>query len=128
MPGGDDHRDGDGWRAYWLWFAVALLLLLWVDLATTVAAADHYGLEAEANPVMRGLLEAGISMTLAIHLLVFAVALAGFGVIVNIGRRLDNAAARHYRLCCLGWIGVLLIGGIGVTLNNVLLVIVAIIG
>lgn len=127
----ESRTDGNqitGWGNCWLWFIVALVLLLWVDLATTLMAADVYGLTAEANPIMRGLLGAGLSITLLIHGIVFLLATIGFAVIVRIGQDLEDRRARRYRRCCLGWIGVLLVIGLVVAANNLALVLIALIG
>lgn len=121
-------REDDRWYPCWVGFAVALSLLLWVDLATTLAAAGQYGLEFEANPIMRGLLESGVLLTMTIHLLIFIAALVGFGTVVRIGQSLEGKSANRYRYCCYCWIGVLLIVGIGVAVNNLALVLVALIG
>ena len=117
--------DVAGWARCWVWFLVALVMLLWVDLATTIAAAGLYGLESEANPIMRSLLESGLGVTVAIHAGIFLVALAGFSMVVRVGVGLEEPRQQRYRVCCLGWIGLLLIVGTGVVANNLALVFVA---
>ena len=127
--GGQFHTetaDVAGWARCWVWFLVALIMLLWVDLATTIAAAGFYGLESEANPIMRTLLENGLGVTLAIHAGIFLVALAGFSIVVRVGVGLEEPLQRRYRVFCLGWIGLLLIVGTGVAANNLALVFLAI--
>jgi hypothetical protein len=53
---------------YWDWIAVALFLLLTVDLLTTLAAARLVGADAESNPLMRWLLGRGVVIVIGAHL------------------------------------------------------------
>lgn len=120
--------SNSGWAEYWLLFALSLTLLLWADLATTLVAADIYGLGAEANPIMRWLLSHGFGVTVLVHLAVFIFAAVGFRKVVEIGRSLDGSAARRYRFWCLAWLGGLLAIGFAVVVNNLTLVLVAVDG
>lgn len=110
------------WRADWWWFALALLLLLGVDLATTYTAAGMYGLEFEANPVMRSLLAHGLSVTLAVHLAIMITVVVGFVAILRIGRSLDRDSRRRYHLWCRTWLAVLVVGGLAVSANNLVVI------
>ena len=119
---------GPSWEQCWIWFCAALVMLLWIDLATTVAAANLYGLEAEANPLMRSLLASGISITVAIHVILFGLAIAGFAVVVAIGRKVETNRRSWYRRFCFCWIMLLLLIGVLVVANNMALVLIALIG
>lgn len=114
------------WRNCWLYFGIALGLLLWIDLATTLAAAHFYGVGAEANPIMRMLLERGIGVVVLIHLVIFVIAVIGFHLIVLSGQRLDPVRQMRFRNICVGWIGLLIVAGIFVVANNLALVLFAI--
>jgi hypothetical protein len=52
---------------YWDWVAVALFLLLSVDLMTSIFAAGIVGLQFESNPLMRWLLSQSVVVIIAVH-------------------------------------------------------------
>lgn len=112
----------------WGWFGVALVLLLGVDLFTTLWAASLWGIGAEANPIMRWLLGRGIGFLLVVHAVVLGVAVAGFRIVLGIEAALDGGLRHRYRRCCTVWVaGLVLIGAIAV-LNNLLVIAVAAVG
>lgn len=104
---------------YWRLFAVALGLLLAADLLTTLWAAAILGTGAEANPIMRWLLERGIGTLLTVHLAVLVLASIGFGVVLRIGSALEERRARRYGRYCFCWLAGLTAMGLLVVANNV---------
>ena len=107
---------------YWDWVTVALYLLLSVDLLTTTAAVARYGTGGEANPVMRLLLDAGLPVVAAAHL----VALPLLGVLFwGIAETVRIAPARVRRPLTLlveAWLGLLVAAGLFLLANNLVAV------
>lgn len=112
------------WPSHWRRFIVALVLLIWADLASTMAAARVLGLSAEANPVMRWLLAQDLAIVLLVHCIIFLVALGAFAGVVRIGLSLDGRRADWYRIGCSLWITGMIIVGLVVVLNNLALTLV----
>jgi hypothetical protein len=103
---------------YWDWIAVALFLLLAVDLLTTLAAARVVGPGAESNPLMRWLLGRDVLIVVVAHLAV-AVAVTGFfRLLIGRLRRTVPPADRYFALLIEAWLGVLVAVGLGVFANN----------
>lgn len=104
--------------AYWAWFAAALVLLLSVDLLTTMAAAAKYGLAGEANPIMRWLLARGPLAATAAHLAVAVLAVWGFSRLLGVARRTPAPYDGYLERGIAAWIGLLLAAGLVVLANN----------
>lgn len=68
---------------YWDWFAVALFLLVTVDLLTTVGATRKYGLDAEINPVIIWLFRQGLLTVVVAHLAVTVLAVCAFAGLIR---------------------------------------------
>jgi hypothetical protein len=103
---------------YWDWVAVALFLLLAVDLLTTLAAARLVGAGAESNPLMRWLLGRGILVVVGAHLAVVVLVTGCFRLLVGRLRRTPSPANRYFALAIEGWLGFLVAVGLGVFANN----------
>lgn len=108
---------------YWDWYAVALFLLLTVDLLTTYGAAIEYGTQAETNPLMQWLLQQGIVTIIAINLATLIFAAIGFwGILVAI--RLTSPPLDKYLAYIVElWLGLLLAGGLLIFANNMSVII-----
>lgn len=104
---------------WWRWFAVALFLLIPLDLFTTLLAVARYGTGVEANPVMRVVLQQGLVVTTVVNLLVLGVAIALFHAAVDSVRRVPLAQRGHFVTLINGWIGLLILSGSALVLNNV---------
>lgn len=103
---------------YWDWFAVALFVLITVDMITTMYAAWYIGPAAEANPLMRWALDQGMLTLTVVNLAATIVAVGGFYGLI---RMLETAAAPYDRYVGLGveaWLGLLIAGGLFVFANN----------
>ena len=116
---------GPGWRVeagaieeYWSWTAGALYLLLTLDLLTTIYAAGLYGHAAEANPLVRQALDAGVPSLVVLNLLaLLAVAALVYGYIELLTAVQGVQAwvmARSFEL----WVGGLVAAGLFVFANN----------
>ena len=82
----------DSWmEEYWGWIAVALFLLITVDMLTSLFAAHHVGIEQEANPLMKWALEQGIAMVVAFNLLALGITGTLF---YGLARTLDGTCDR----------------------------------
>jgi hypothetical protein len=108
---------------YWSWFAVALYLLVTVDLLTTFGAAVRYGVAAEANPLMRYLLPKGALVVGVVHLAVVVVAVLAFsGVTTAVERTADRHRGLLMRVVEV-WLGLLVAVGLFVFANNLSVVV-----
>lgn len=119
--------DPAGWddqvRRWWVRFAVALFLLIPLDLVTTLLAVAQHGLAVEANPIVRWLLRRGpVALTLA-NLAVVCVAVALFHVAVTRLRRTPPAYRGRVVLAVNVWIGGLIAAGCVLVANNLLTIV-----
>lgn len=103
---------------YWSWFAVALFLLLTIDLLTSVGAALEVGLEAEANPLMRWLLGVDLIAVTVVHLLVLVIAVFCFAGLLQMLDRTPDAIESRLNLTVEVWLGLLVAGGLFIFANN----------
>lgn len=107
---------------YWDWVAVALFLLLTVDLLTTVFAVKVAGVAGEANPIVAWAFERGMVWLLGINLLALLVLVALFHGLITLSRRspdpLDDVVALSFEV----WIGGLIAAGLFVFANNLVVI------
>ncbi|MFB6255517.1 MAG: hypothetical protein ABEH58_02125 [Haloplanus sp.] len=108
---------------YWDWIAVALFLLLAVDLLTTLAAARLVGTGAESNPLMRWLLGRGVLAVIGAHLVVVGLVTGGFRLLIDRLRRTPAPANRYFALAIEAWLGFLVAVGLGVFANNLAVIV-----
>lgn len=105
-------------RAWWGAFAVALFLLVPVDLLTTLASVAVYGPGVEANPLMRALLEHGLVAVTVANLVVVAAAVYAFDLAVD---GILGAPPERRRRLAAGlelWLAALLVGAVALVANN----------
>lgn len=114
-----DRRVGRWWRL----FAVALFLLIPVDLLTTFVAISRYGTVVEGNPFMRLLLEHGLVAVTAVNLAVVFLGVSLFHVAMGSIRRAPTSSHRALTHVVNVWMAVLLVGGIVLVANNVLVIV-----
>lgn len=105
-------------REYWSWFAVALFLLLTVDMLTSVGAAVKHGLGAEINPVMRWFLGQDLVALTLIHLIVAILAVYAFWGVLYFLRRTPTPIDRYFNFVIEAWLGLLIAAGLFVFANN----------
>ncbi|MEF8855929.1 MAG: DUF5658 family protein [Haloplanus sp.] len=108
---------------YWDWIAVALFLLLAVDLLTTLAAARLVGASAESNPLMRWLLGRNILVVIGAHLAVVVLVTGCFRLLTDRLRRMSPPANYYFALAIEVWLGVLVAVGLGVFANNLAVIV-----
>jgi pheromone shutdown protein TraB len=108
---------------YWDWVAVALFLLLAVDLLTTLAAARLVGTGAESNPLMRWLLGRGVLTVIGAHLAAVVLVTGCFRLLVDRLRRTPAPANRYFALAIEAWLGFLVAVGLGVFANNLAVIV-----
>ena len=102
----------------WDWLAVALFLLVPVDLLTTFGAAARVGVGAEANPLVASLLQAPLWVVVGVNLGVIVASVVGFAVLVRLRRRTTPALKRPFRVTIDAWLGLLVAAGLFVFANN----------
>lgn len=105
-------------REYWSWVAVALFLLVSLDLLLTLYAAATVGVEAESNPIMQWLLRQSTLVLIGSHLLVVVTAVALFDLLLAL---IAHAAPRYERVLIPAveiWLGLLVAAGLFVFANN----------
>lgn len=103
---------------YWSWIAVALFLLITVDMLTTIFAAAVLGTAAEANPLMRWTLQQGMVVLVAVNLATAVLAVGFFYALLEMLRRTPPAYERAFALLIELWLGLLLFAGLAVFANN----------
>jgi len=110
-------------QEYWDWIAVALFLLVTVDMLTTVYAARAVGVAGEANPVMRWSLASG-PIVFAVVKLLTVIAVAGlFGRVLAIFERTPAPYDRYFAAAIEAWLGGLLATGLLVFANNLFVIV-----
>lgn len=108
---------------YWSWVAVALFLLLTVDLLTTLGAYRLYGPAAEANPVMRWALRRSLGVLVVVHLGALVVAVTIFYGLIRLVRETEPPAQRMVTLLVEGYLGVLVAVGLFLMANNLAVIV-----
>lgn len=107
-------------REYWGWAAVALYVLLTVDLLTTMAAAEAAGVAAEANPYMRWALAQGLPTLVALNLVALVVLAVLFSAVISLTTRAGDPYSDVVALAYEVWVGLLIAVGLFVAANNLL--------
>lgn len=105
-------------REYWDWIAVALFLLITVDMLTTIFAAAELGASAEANPLMRWALRQGLGVLVAVNVGAVVLAVTLFYGMVEMLRHTPARLQRPFALVIEVWLGLLVFAGLAVLANN----------
>jgi hypothetical protein len=103
---------------YWDWVAVALFLLITVDLLTTLFAVETLGLGAESNPVMAWLLAQPIGVVVLVNLVAVVVACVFFYGLYETVTWTPEPYDAYYALWVEAWLGALIAAGLFVFANN----------
>lgn len=103
---------------YWEWVAVALFLLLSVDLLTSLYASAVVGVGAEANPLMAYLLGQPLAVLLAVHLGIAVLAVGFFYGLMRTYVATPAGLRRPYGYLIELWLGLLVAAGLLVFANN----------
>lgn len=107
---------------YWEWVLAALLVLIPVDLFTTLYAARVVGVENESNPVMLWLLHQPVTVIIAVHVAVIVVVVGLFDVY----RRVSIRSERHGDMMLMAaktYLALLIWAGMIVFINNVSIIV-----
>jgi hypothetical protein len=111
--------DPEGFRGeYWDWVAVALFLLVSVDLQTTLYAAEVLGHGGESNPVVAWLLTLPLAGFVAVNLAVLALAGAFFHGLYETMVATPAPYDRYFEVGVETWLGTLVAVGLFVFANN----------
>ena len=105
-------------QEYWSWIAVALFLLVTVDMITTTYAAYQVGVIHEANPLVRWSLLQGPAIFLGINLAAVVLVTVLFDRVVDILRRTPATYDGYLAAGIEAWLGGLLAAGLLVFANN----------
>lgn len=111
------------YREYWDWFAMALFVLITLDMLTTRFAASAAGAGAEANPLMRWVLRQDVIVLTVVNLAAGAIAVGSFYVLMQL---LESCRAPYDRYLARGielWLGGLIAVGLFVFANNLSVII-----
>lgn len=103
---------------YWDWVAVALFLLLTVDLLTSLYAAAVVGLEHETNPLMAWLLGQSLALIVSVHIGVAILAVGGFALLFRVIERSPPRSRRVLEVMTEAYLGLLVATGLFVFANN----------
>lgn len=105
-------------QEYWSWAAVALFLLITVDLLTTMYAAAVVGIEFEANPLVRWALSKPIGLLVGLNLVVTVLAVLAFQGLMRTYKVVPSRVRPVYGLLIELWLGALVAAGLFVFANN----------
>lgn len=108
---------------YWDWVAVALFLLLTVDLLTSMYAAGTVGLEHEANPLMAWLLAQSLGVVIIGQAVVLLVAAGLFYGLFELTRGLPRDYRGPVAVAVEVFLGLLVAVGLFVFANNLTLIV-----
>lgn len=103
---------------YWEWVAVALFLLVTVDLLTTLFAAAQVGVAAEGNPLMRWLIGQSLATLVAVNVAAVAVVCGFFYGLMEMYRLTPGPYRRYFGYAIELWLGLLVAAGLVVFANN----------
>lgn len=103
---------------YWGWAAVALFLLITVDLLTSMYAVAAVGIEYESNPVMQWLLTQHVAVIVAINVVATALIVVFFHALMELLRYSPQRFRRPFSLVVELWLGGLVSVGLFVFANN----------
>lgn len=107
---------------YWDWFAVALFILITVDMITTIYAAWYVGPTAEANPLMRWALGQGMLMVTVVNIAATVIAVGGFYVLMQLVETTTAPYNRYLAFSVEVWLGVIIAAGLFVFANNLFVI------
>lgn len=104
---------------YWWWFVGAIVLLIPLDLVTTMFAIAQYGFEGETNPFMRLLLQSEWHIVLTVNLGLAFLTIGFFYGIMEMGKMTPDHLKSKYYLIFEVWMGSIISIGLAVLVNNI---------
>ena len=106
------HPGSDPLAEYWDWFAVALFILITVDMIKTIYAAWYVGHAAEANPLMRWALGQGMLTVALVNLAATVIAVGGFYVLMQLVETTTTPYNWYLAFGVEVWLGVIIAAGL----------------
>lgn len=103
---------------YWSWAAVALYLLVPVDLLTTLYAAADVGVAAEANPFMAWLIVQPATIVAGVNVGAVVLAATFFYALMEMYRRTPTPYDHYFGAAIEAWLGGLVAAGLILFANN----------
>jgi lysylphosphatidylglycerol synthetase-like protein (DUF2156 family) len=103
---------------YWGWIAVALFLLITVDMLTTIYAAVEVGVGIESNPLMQWALTQGILTVAAINLAATLIAVLLFYGLIELVHQTEPPYDLVVGLMLEVFLGVIIAVGLAIFANN----------
>lgn len=110
-------------ETYWRWFAVVLFIVITLDMLTTMYAFEAVGPAGEANPVVRFALDRGVLAYATLNLIATVVAIGCFAALAWVLRATDPPYDRYFEMVITGWLGLLLLAGLFVFVNNLTVIV-----
>lgn len=108
---------------YWWWFGAVLFLLLPIDMLTTMAATTRYGIEEESNPFVQWVLAQGLIPFTVVNLLAVLLVVCLFSILLTVVRKTPPPYDRYFERGVEVWLGLLLVTGLFVLLNNLTVIV-----
>ena len=105
------------------WTAVALFLLVSLDLLTSLSAAAVVGVDREVNPLMAWLLSGSFAVLVGVHLAVLVVAGTLFYGLAELVRTTPPRYRRPFQVVIEAFLGLLVAAGLFLLANNVAVVV-----
>jgi uncharacterized membrane protein len=121
VPG--PNQVGERIREYWDWIAVALFLLIPVDMLTTLYAARAVGSGAESNPLMRWALGQGLPTLVGVNVLAMVVAVVLFYGLLHLLNTVSEPRRRYAVVAMELWLGLVLASGLTIFANNLTVIV-----
>jgi hypothetical protein len=112
---GDGHTSEE---EYWSWLAVALFLLVTVDLLTTVGAIARFGIGAEANPFVASLLREPPWVVVGVNLAVVGSVAFTFRTLLRLLECTSPRLRPLFAQVVEVWLGLLVAFGLFLFANN----------
>lgn len=105
-------------REYWDWFAVALFVLITLDMLSSRYAAAAAGVSVEANPIMRWVLRQHVLVLATVNVVAGVIAVGSFSVLMGLLESSRSPYDRYLAWCIEIWLGILIAVGLFIFANN----------
>lgn len=114
----------DRQEEYWSWVAVALFLLLTLDLLTTIIAAGIVGSQAEVNPIVQWAWGQGLPALIVVNLVALVLLVILFYGLIRLTGEAPEPYNEMISISFEIWMGLLIAGGLLLFANNLLVIVV----
>lgn len=110
-------------QEYWDWVAVALYLLITVDMLTSIYAGEVVGLEHEANFLMAWVLDQPLPVLIGTHIVAATLATVGFSLLFGVIQANESRSRKILELTTELYLGLLIAVGLFIFANNFVVVV-----